>query len=153
MRVIAGLYRHRELKMPKSNLTRPTKDMVKGAVFNALGVKINEAVVLDLFAGSGALGIEAISRGAKFTYFVDSSLDAKETILTNLNNLKIKNYQLIKDAEQYKLSVMCGTVALYEIKYVLNDNQIKLFEKNGKLFIDSLVKEIRENPKKSKKID
>lgn len=58
------------------------------------------------------------------------------------------NYQLIKDAEQYKLSVMCGTVALYEIEYVLNDNQIKLFEKNGKLFIDSLVKEIRENPKK-----
>ncbi len=57
------------------------------------------------------------------------------------------NYQLIKDAEQYKLSVLCGTVALYEIEYVLNDNQIILFEKNGKTFIDSLVKEIRENPK------
>lgn len=63
------------------------------------------------------------------------------------------NYQLIKDAEQYKLSVLCGTVALYEIEYVLNDNEITLFEKNGKSFIDSLVKEIRENPKKSKKID
>ena len=63
------------------------------------------------------------------------------------------NYQLIKDAEQYRLSVLCGTVALYEIEYVLNDNEITLFEKNGKSFIDSLVKEIRENPKKSKKID
>lgn len=58
------------------------------------------------------------------------------------------NYQLIKDAEQYKLSVLCGTVALYEIEYILNDNQITLFKKNGKSFIDSLVKEIRENPKK-----
>ncbi|MCQ2230169.1 MAG: hypothetical protein MJZ13_10565 [Bacteroidales bacterium] len=56
------------------------------------------------------------------------------------------NYQLIKDAEQYKLSVLCGTVALYEIEYILNDNQITLFKKNGKSFIDSLVKEIRENP-------
>ena len=58
------------------------------------------------------------------------------------------NYQLIKDAEQYKLSVLCGTVALYEIEYILNDNQIILFEKNGKSFIDSLVKEIRKNPQK-----
>ena len=96
MRVIAGLYRHRELLMPKGNSTRPSKDIVKGGIFNALGQKVIGAKVLDLFAGSGALSIEAISRGASYAYLVDSSPEAKRAILTNLNNLKITNYSFLQ---------------------------------------------------------
>lgn len=97
MRVVAGLYRHRELLMPRGNKTRPSKDMVKEGFFSALSNKVENAIVLDLFSGSGSLGIEAISRGATCAYLIDSDKEAIRTIKQNLNNLKIANayvYQL-----------------------------------------------------------
>ncbi len=81
--------------------------MVKGGIFNALGSKIDGADVLDLFAGSGALAIEAISRGAKFSYLVDHSSEAKEVILTNFNNLKIKNYQILAIDYLKAIDILC----------------------------------------------
>ena len=71
MRVISGIYRGRRLFMPKG--IRPTKDNVKESLFNVLRPDIKGARVLDLFSGSGALGIEALSRGAQETVFVDNS--------------------------------------------------------------------------------
>lgn len=91
MRVVSGLYRHRELVMPQGNKTRPSKDMVKEGLFSALSIKTNDAVVLDLFSGSGALGIEALSRGAKFAYLIDNDLEAIRAIKQNIRNLKIVN--------------------------------------------------------------
>ena len=65
MRVIAGTYRGRTLKAPKGGSTRPTSDRVREALFSILGPRTDGARVLDLFAGSGALGLEALSRGAQ----------------------------------------------------------------------------------------
>ena len=84
--VIGGKYRSRQLETPTSG-TLPTKNMVRGALFSALG-DISGASVLDLFAGSGALGIEALSRGAAYATFVDSSKEAVSVIKNNLTKLK-----------------------------------------------------------------
>ena len=71
MRVIAGKYKKRQLKVPKSQLTRPTTDKNKENLFNMIGPYFQGGTVLDLFGGSGGLGIEAISRGCNTLYSVD----------------------------------------------------------------------------------
>ena len=76
MRVITGKARGRKLREPKGMEIRPTTDMVKEAVFNILQFELEGARVLDLFAGTGQLGIEALSRGAAEAVFVDSSAAA-----------------------------------------------------------------------------
>jgi 16S rRNA (guanine966-N2)-methyltransferase len=83
MRVIAGAYRGRPLKAPPGTSTRPTSDRVREALFSILG-DISGARVLDLFAGSGALGIEALSRGASEAVFVEQSRRAAGVIRANL---------------------------------------------------------------------
>ena len=89
MRVIAGLSKGHNLKTPSGLNTRPTTDKVKGSLFSMLTGNIAGANVLDLFAGSGALGIEALSRGAEKCVFVDSSPEAKACIRDNLNHTKL----------------------------------------------------------------
>ena len=89
MRVVAGSARGRRLRSPEGEATRPTSDRVREAVFNALfslGV-IEDSVVADLFAGSGALGIEALSRGASHAWFVENDRAALDVIRTNLESL------------------------------------------------------------------
>lgn len=83
MRIIAGTAGSLQLQVPK-NLTRPTTDRVREAVFSSLGPRTEGARVLDLFAGSGALGIESLSRGAKTANFVESSNDACQIVTENL---------------------------------------------------------------------
>jgi len=77
--------------MVPSEETRETSDKVRGAIFNSLGDQVQDAYVLDLFAGSGAYGLEAISRGAKKCMFNDSKLHAINTILENIKNLKVES--------------------------------------------------------------
>ena len=89
MRIVGGKYRHRELVMPQGDATRPTKDMVREAIFSALSTKVNDSVVLDLFAGSGQLGIEALSRGARKAVFIDNNKDAHDCIIENLKTTKL----------------------------------------------------------------
>jgi 16S rRNA (guanine966-N2)-methyltransferase len=86
MRVISGSARGRKLVAPKGTDTRPTSDRVREATFNALGSLgvVPEAAVLDLFAGSGAMGIEALSRGAARATFVDQDIAARRAIEANL---------------------------------------------------------------------
>ena len=101
MRIVGGKYRHRVIIYPDdATHTRPTKDRVREAIFSAIG-DISNARVLDLYAGSGAMGIEALSRGASHCTFVDISLIAIKTIKENLNNLKIDNneYEVIKNKD------------------------------------------------------
>jgi 16S rRNA (guanine966-N2)-methyltransferase len=90
MRVIAGSARGRALAAPPGRTTRPTSDRVREALFSSLADAVRGAVVLDLFAGSGALGIEALSRGADFAVFVDDDRRAVRTIVTNLSNLRLR---------------------------------------------------------------
>ena len=89
MRIIAGEFRSRKLVFPKSKLTRPMMDRMKESVFNILGETIEGANVLDLFAGSGSLGLEALSRGAKEVVFVENGAWAIKTIRDNLKNLAL----------------------------------------------------------------
>ena len=84
MRVIAGTYRGRTLKAPKGDSTRPTSDRVREALFSILGDRVQDARVLDLFAGSGALGLEALSRGAQSVTFVDDDRAAIAAVKGNL---------------------------------------------------------------------
>ena len=90
MRVVAGTYRGRTLVAPPGSETRPTSDRVREALFSVLGASVQGACVLDLFAGSGALGIEALSRGAERAVFVDSSHKAISAVRANLAALGIE---------------------------------------------------------------
>jgi len=90
MRIIAGLYRGRVLKSPLDNKTRPTSDRLRETLFNIITPKVNgETRFLDLCAGTGSIGIEAISRGALFVTFVDKSRRACALIEENLDLLEI----------------------------------------------------------------
>ena len=88
MRVVAGSFKGRPLHSPRGRETRPTQDRVREALFSVLG-EIGGARVLDLFAGSGALAIEALSRGAASATLVDSSRPAVAAIRRNLSELEI----------------------------------------------------------------
>ncbi len=95
MRIIAGEYRGRILKSPANLKTRPTSDRLRETLFNILQPKIDdETRFLDLCAGTGAIGIEAISRGAKFSTFVDKSRRACALIEENLDILEIPEEQI-----------------------------------------------------------
>jgi 16S rRNA (guanine966-N2)-methyltransferase len=87
MRVIAGRYRGRRLQAPPGDATRPTSDRVREALFSVLADRVGGARVLDLFAGSGALGIEALSRGAAEVTFVDTAPAAIRAVKANLEAL------------------------------------------------------------------
>ncbi len=86
MRVVAGELRGRRIDAPPGNDTRPTTDKVREATFNALGSLdlVRDALVVDLYAGSGALGIEALSRGAAHCTFVERDRSALRTLRDNL---------------------------------------------------------------------
>ena len=90
MRVITGKARGVQLKTPDGQLTRPTTDRVKEALFSIIQFEIPGAVVLDLFGGTGQLGIEALSRGAKSAVFVDAREDACKLIRENLKRTKLE---------------------------------------------------------------
>ena len=89
MRIVAGRYGGRRLVAPSGMATRPTSDRVREALFSVLGSSVQGARVLDLFAGSGALGLEALSRGAATAVFVDRSPRAIAAIAANLQALGI----------------------------------------------------------------
>jgi len=88
-RVIAGKARGTRLQDVPGDITRPITDMVKGALFNILGTETEGTAWLDLFGGTGAVGIEALSRGASFVRFVDLNHSAITTIRANLEKAKL----------------------------------------------------------------
>jgi 16S rRNA (guanine966-N2)-methyltransferase len=89
MRVIAGKFRSRRLAAPAGIQTRPTSDRLRETLFDVLGASVVNSIWLDLFAGSGAIGIEALSRGARMVYFVESSGRAVRAIRANLAGLRV----------------------------------------------------------------
>lgn len=98
MRIISGKAKGTNLITLKGNNTRPTLDRAKEAIFNMIGINIVESNFLDLFSGSGAIGLEAASRGAKKVILCDSSKEAKKVIEKNIEKthmqLKVKLYNL-----------------------------------------------------------
>jgi 16S rRNA (guanine966-N2)-methyltransferase len=110
VRIIAGTRRGHRIAAPKGLDTRPTSDRVRENAFNLIG-PVDDADVLDLFAGSGALGLEALSRGAASATFVDSDRDACRTINANLDKLRLHATVLCQDA----LRVVAGERRRYDL--------------------------------------
>lgn len=113
MRVISGLYKGRVIDGFDIEGTRPTQDRVKESIFSTIQNYIDESVTLDLFSGSGNLGIEALSNGSKECYFVDNNKKAINVINNNIKKLDVKNAKVIND--DYK-------------------NALNYFKNNGKTF-------------------
>ena len=90
MRIIGGHYRSRRLSTPRGEATRPTSDRLRETLFNVLGPRLEGARFLDLYAGSGAVGLEALSRGAAFCCFVERAPAALAAIRANLAALAVE---------------------------------------------------------------
>ena len=84
MRIISGKFGGRRLKGPRGNEMRPTGDRLKETLFNILGAEIRGAVLLDVFSGTGAIGLEALSRGAREVVFIERDPDGTRLIRSNL---------------------------------------------------------------------
>jgi len=97
MRVIAGTYRSRLLSAPRGTLVRPTSDRLRETLFNVIAAKVAGCRFADLYAGSGAVGIEAISRGAEHVWFAEKALPAVQAIRANLVALKICGGYALED--------------------------------------------------------
>lgn len=95
MRIIAGTHRGTRLKEP-AQITRPTSDRVREAIFNVLFHVVPEARILDLFAGTGALGLEALSRGANHCTFVENDPQALRCLRNNIAHTKFPNTKLVE---------------------------------------------------------
>ncbi len=102
MRVIAGRFKSRRLKTLAGQRTRPTSDRLRETLFNVLGAAVEGCVFADCYAGSGAVGIEALSRGATKVYFLESNPQAVQIICANLKALGIKYKE---DAEVFSMAV------------------------------------------------
>ena len=120
MRVITGTARGKKLASPEGEHTRPTLERIKEAIFSIIQFDIANKDVLDLFAGSGQLGIEALSRGAKYAEFVDNDKNACDVITSNLKSTDLSN----------KAKVICGEC----FSHVRHKRDC---EKYGLIFIDA----------------
>lgn len=129
MRIIAGTFRGRILKSPSGNKTRPTSDRLRETLFNILQIEINEETkFLDLCAGTGAVGIEALSRGAGFAAFVDISRKSCGLIEENLDLLKIpenKTEVICNSAEKFLLkNKKCFDLIYFDPPYSIDYSQV-----------------------------
>ncbi|AZG68551.1 16S rRNA (guanine(966)-N(2))-methyltransferase RsmD [Mycoplasma struthionis] len=98
LRIIAGKYRSRLLKQPRREITRPTIDRAREAIFSSIQFNIENKIFLDLFSGSGAFCLEALSRGAKKGICIEKNYEAYQVILENKNSLKEENL-LVKNTD------------------------------------------------------
>lgn len=158
IRITGGEHRSRLLETPNTTLTKPTMDKVRAAVFNALGDSVKHAKVLDLFAGSGSYGFEAISRGADFATFVDSGIEAIECIKKNAASLKSENVEIInadvlrfleQNSQEFSIIFVDPPYKLEVYEEVINkaplgENGILVLESEKELNIDeSKFKSVR----------
>jgi 16S rRNA (guanine966-N2)-methyltransferase len=116
MRIIAGSRKGHKIQAPRGRDTRPTSDRVRENVFNILG-PVDGATVLDLYAGSGAMGLEALSRGATRAVFVERDGDAARTIERNLDKLRLSATILRQDAVS-ALAAEAGAGRKYDLVLV-----------------------------------
>lgn len=108
MRIIGGAYRNRLLKAPKSDTTRPTLAVLRKAVFDILQPCIADARFLDLFAGSGLMGLEALSRGAAHATFVENDRTALRIIQENINTLGVQDQCAILALDALRALHICA---------------------------------------------
>ena len=119
MRVIAGEYRHRKLLYPENNVNiRPTKDRIREAFFSSLG-DIEGKSFLDLYAGCGSMGIEAISRGARYSTFVDMNNESISYVRKNIDSLQINDKaEILKMMDEVALAKFKNEGRQFDIIYL-----------------------------------
>ncbi|GAA0613217.1 16S rRNA (guanine(966)-N(2))-methyltransferase RsmD [Virgibacillus siamensis] len=135
MRIIAGEYKGRQLQPVPGKSTRPTTDKVKEAVFQILGPFFDKGICLDLFAGSGSLGLEALSRGMTAGVFVDKHPKAIHTIHENVKLLKLEEQTEVFRAEAFRALQAAS-------KRHLQFNLIFLDPPYGKVSYEKLLEQI-----------
>ena len=133
MRVISGTARGTKINSIDSIETRPTLDRVKESLFNIIQNKLEDAIVLDLFAGSGAIGIECISRGAEKAYFCEKSHQATKMVYENLIKTRLKDKAIVlnKDYDKADIAVKATEKILF----------LNLLKKDGVIIIETDEKE------------
>ena len=115
MRVIAGSRKGHKLAAPRGVDTRPTSDRVRENVFNIVAPWVEDARVLDLYAGSGAMGLEALSRGAAAVVFVESDTDAVRVIERNLDKLRLTGARVVRADATTGLAQEAGSGRKYDL--------------------------------------
>tara|TARA_B100000609_G_scaffold146957_1_gene118716 strand:+ start:1312 stop:1845 length:534 start_codon:yes stop_codon:yes gene_type:complete len=144
MRIIAGKFKGLNIKTINDASTRPMMSRAREGIFNSLQNDFDDSLVLDLFAGSGSLGIEALSRGASFVTFVDTSTDCKKIIDKNLSNIDQNYTVLVLSVSDYiTQSEKKFDIIFYDPPYSLIVNEINsdlntihnLMSENSKLII------------------
>ncbi len=161
MHIIAGKFKNRILNAPKSALTRPTSSRLRETLFNICQSKVEDAHFLDLFAGSGAIGLEALSRGAKKSTLVDSSRDSTLCIAQNIEKLQahasatimccdvfLAVKKLIKSGVQFDLiyadppyqekGMFDGQIRSFSQQLLLVLDECSLLKENGLFFIEDV---------------
>ncbi|ADZ71850.1 16S rRNA (guanine(966)-N(2))-methyltransferase RsmD [Polymorphum gilvum] len=120
MRIVAGRFKGAALAAPRGEATRPTSDRLRESVFNilvhGLGVELDSARVLDLFAGTGALGFEAISRGARHATFVEEGVEARGVIRRNMETLGLNGVAKILRRDATRLGP-AGTIEPFDLVF------------------------------------
>ena len=168
MRVISGLLKGRKIEGYDIEGTRPTMDRVKESVFGSIQDYVRGAYVLDLFAGSGNLGIEAISNGCKYCYFIDNNSKCIDIINKNINNFNIKDRTKVLNMDYNKaIKYFNSNNILFDIVFIdppydynninkcirkileyniLNPNGLLILEfRNDKIDIDENIFKIKKN--------
>lgn len=159
MRVISGYLKGRNLEGYNTPGTRPTMDRVKESMFASIQNDIDSKVVLDLFCGSGSLGIEAISMGASKCYFVDNGKEILKYLNKNINNLNIKDKSIIIEKD-YKEALLYFKDHNIKFNIILVDapykmevmeeiinlvNKYDLLEENGLLVLEFSFDKLQDN--------
>lgn len=151
MHIIGGQFRKQKLQSPKGDQTRPTKNILRETFFNICMPYIEDAIFVDLFAGSGAMGLEALSRGAKHSYFIEAHKNAYTAIEKNIKLLKVeKSATLIRGDVFHKLKSithMCDIIFAdppyakkdqrsYAVMLLEFLNQHALLKVDGRLYLE-----------------
>ena len=126
MRILAGKYKSKKIQTINNSNTRPMMSKVREAIFNSLQFLIEDKEVLDLYAGSGSLGIEAISRGAKFVTFVEKSKECIDVLNKNLKELDI-NFIITNTAVEtfIKSSINTYDIVFYDPPFKMSSDKVE----------------------------
>jgi 16S rRNA (guanine(966)-N(2))-methyltransferase RsmD len=127
-RIIAGKARGLRIKPVPGDSTRPITDRVKEALFNIIGPDIEDALVLDLFGGTGSVGIEALSRGARFVQFIDNNHHAVDTIKSNLQTTNLKDKAKVHLADAFSF-IKKGSSIEFDYIYIAPPQYKNLWQK------------------------
>ncbi len=119
MRIVAGAFRGRRLKTPKSMGIRPTTDRVREAVFSIIASDVPQAHVLDLFAGTGAMGLEALSRGAESAVFVDQGAEAVGLVRANIEVCGVRDRaRILATSVTHAIRKLAGEGGAFEVIFM-----------------------------------